>query len=152
MWGVVLLTGVGVARWKAWPAVEKCLLKCSIKVELSVVAVFPIFSAVGSWDEVFLFPMDFTVSHNFFEFALQEANLCLKKLALAFLTACVYWFLASLKSCISQGLFDANAERHRLFLCWLRAVRSGENQGLYLFLVLNFLNGACLFKMVRKAF
>ena len=39
-----------------------------------------------------------------------------------------------------------------MFLCWLRAVRSGENQGLYLFLVLNFLNGACLFKMVRKAF
>ena len=25
------------------------------------------------------------------------------------------------------------------------------NQGLYLFLVLHFLNGACLFKMVRKA-
>ena len=39
-----------------------------------------------------------------------------------------------------------------MFLCWLRAVRSGENQGLYLFLVLHFLNGACLFKMVRKAF
>jgi hypothetical protein len=32
-----------------------------------------------------------------------------------------------------------------MFLCWLRAVRSGENQGLYLFLVVNFLNGACLF-------
>jgi hypothetical protein len=32
----------------------------------------------------------------------------LKKLALASLTACVlYWFLASLKSCISRGLFDA---------------------------------------------
>ena len=39
-----------------------------------------------------------------------------------------------------------------MFLCWLRAVRFGENQGLYLFLVQNFLNGACLFKMVRKAF
>jgi hypothetical protein len=76
----------------------------------------------------------------------------LKKLALAFLTACVYWFLSSLKSCISWGLFDAYAEHHRLFLCWLRSVRSGENQGLYLFLVLNFLNVACLFKMVRKAF
>ena len=96
--------------------------------------------------------MDFTVSHNFFELVLQEANFCLKKLALAFLTACVYWFLASLKSCISRGLFDANAERHRMFLSWLRAVRSGVNQGLYLFLVLNFLNGACLFNMVRKAF
>ena len=148
----MLLTGVGVARWKAWPAVEKCLLKFSIIVDLSVVTVFPIFRAVGSWEEVFLFSMDFTVSQNFFEFVLQEANFCLKKLALAVLTACVYWFLASLKSCISRGLFDANAERHRMFFCWLRAVRSGENQGLYLFLVLNFLNGACLFKMVRKAF
>ena len=37
------------------------------------------------------------------------------------------------------------------FLCWSRAVRSGENQGLYLFLVLHFLNGACLFKLLRKA-
>ena len=36
--------------------------------------------------------------------------------------------------------------------CFCVAVRSGENQGLYLFLVLNFLNGACLFKMVMKAF
>ena len=24
--GAELLAGVGVARWKAWPAVEKCLL------------------------------------------------------------------------------------------------------------------------------
>ena len=31
------------------------------------------------------------------------------------------------------------------------AVRSGVNLGLYLFLVLHFLNGAFLFKMVRKA-
>ena len=38
-----------------------------------------------------------------------------------------------------------------MFLCWSRADRSGVNQGLYLFLVLHFLNGACLFKMVRKA-
>ena len=29
--------------------------------------------------------------------------------------------------------------------------RSGVNQGLSLFLVLQFFNGACLFKMVRKA-
>ena len=150
--GAELLTWVGVARWKAWPAVEKCLLKFSIMVDLSVVTVFPVFSAVGSWEEVFLFSMDFTVSQNFFELVLQEANFCLKKLALAFLTACVYWFLTSLKSCISRGQFDANAERHRMFLCWLRAVRSGQNQGLYLFLVLHFLNEACLFKMVRKAF
>ena len=42
-----------------------------------VVTVFPIFSAVGSWEEVFLFSMDFTVSQDFFEFVLQEANFCL---------------------------------------------------------------------------
>jgi hypothetical protein len=77
----------------------------------------------------------FTVSQNFFEFALQDANFYLIKLALAFLTACVYLFLTSLKSCMSQGLFDANAEHHRMFLCWSRADRSGVNQGLYLFLV-----------------
>ena len=35
-------------------------------------------------------------------------------------------------------------------MVWSRAVRSGVNQGLYLFLVLHFLNGACLFKIVRK--
>jgi hypothetical protein len=34
-----LLTRVGEARWKAWPAVEKCLLKFSTIVELSVVTV-----------------------------------------------------------------------------------------------------------------
>ena len=38
--GAGQLTGVGVARWKAWPAVEKCLLKFSIIVDLSVVTVF----------------------------------------------------------------------------------------------------------------
>ena len=43
-----LLTGVGVARWKAWPAVEKWFLKFSITVDLSVVTVFPSLSAVGS--------------------------------------------------------------------------------------------------------
>ena len=36
-------------------------------------------------------------------------------------------------------------------LYWSRADKSGVNQGLCLFLVLIFLNGACLFKMVRKA-
>jgi hypothetical protein len=25
--GAELLAGVGVARWKAWPAIEECLLK-----------------------------------------------------------------------------------------------------------------------------
>ena len=150
MGSVGLLTGVGVARWKAWPAVEKCLLKFSIIVELSVVTVFPSLSAVGSWEEVLLFSMDFTVSQNFLDFVQQNANFCLKNLACAFLTACVHWFLTSLKTCISRGLFDANAVRHRMFLCWSMAVSPGVNQGLYLFLVQHFLNGACLFKMVRK--
>ena len=49
--------------------------------------VVPSLSAVGSWEEVLLFSMDFTVSHNF-EFVLQDANFCLKNLALVFLTAC----------------------------------------------------------------
>ena len=46
-------------------------------------------SAVGSWEEVLLFSMDFTVSQNFLEFVLQDAHFCLKKLSLAFLTDCV---------------------------------------------------------------
>ena len=54
-----LLTGVGVARWKVWPAVEKCLLKFLIIVDLLVVTVFPSLSTVGSWEEVLLFSMDF---------------------------------------------------------------------------------------------
>ena len=95
--------------------------------------------------------MDFTVSQNILELVLQDANFHLNKLAFAFLTDCVYWFLTFQKSCISRGLFDANAVFHRVFLCWSRAVKSGVNQGLYLFLVLYFLKGACLFKMVRKA-
>ena len=82
--GAVLLTRVGVARWKAWPAVEKCLLKFSIIVDLSVVTVFPILSAVGSWEEVFLFSMDFTVSQNFLEFALQGSKFLLEKASLGF--------------------------------------------------------------------
>ena len=76
--GAELLVGVGVARRKSWPAVEKCLLKFSIIVNLSVMTVFPSLSAVGSWEEVLLFSMDFTVSQNFFEFVLQDANFCLK--------------------------------------------------------------------------
>ena len=113
--------------------------------------VFPRLRAVGSWEEVFLLSMDLTVSQNVFDLELQDPNFCLKKLALAFLTACVYWFLTSMKRCISRGLFDDIAVRHRLFLCWSRAVRSGVNQELYLVLLLHFFNGACLFKMVRKA-
>ena len=63
--GAELLARVGVARWKAWPAVEKCLLKFSIIVDLSALTVFPSLSAVGSWEEVLLFSMDFTVSQTF---------------------------------------------------------------------------------------
>ena len=48
--GAELLAGVRVARWKAWPAVEKCLLKFRIIVDLSVVTVFPSLSAVESWE------------------------------------------------------------------------------------------------------
>jgi hypothetical protein len=60
--------------------------------------------------------MDFTVSQNFLELELQDANSCLIKLAFAFLTDCVYWLLTTLKSCISQGLFNAGAIRHGMFL------------------------------------
>ena len=57
--GVELL--VGVARRKAWPAVEMLI---EIIVDLSVVTVFPSLRAVGSWEEVLLFSKDFTVSQN----------------------------------------------------------------------------------------
>ena len=87
----ILLAGVGVARRKAWPAVEKCLLKLYY---LSVVTVLPSLSAVGSWEEVLLFSMEITVSQNFLELELQDANFCLNTLAFAFLTDCVYWFLS----------------------------------------------------------
>ena len=63
--GAELLTGVGVARWKAWPAVEKCLLNFSIVVDLSVVTVFPNLSAVCSWEEVLLLSMDYSVPELF---------------------------------------------------------------------------------------
>jgi hypothetical protein len=62
-----LLAGVGVARRKAWPAIEKVLLKFSIIMDSSVLTVLPSLSAVGSWEEVILFSMDFTVSENFLE-------------------------------------------------------------------------------------
>ena len=83
----------------------------------------------GSWEEVLLLTMDFL------EFVVRDALFCLKKLSFAFLTDCVYWFLTSLKSFISRVLFDASAVRHRMFLCWSMAVRSGVNQGLYLFFI-----------------
>ena len=51
--------------------------------DLSVVNVSPSLSAVGSWEEVLLFSMDFTVSLIVLELELQDANFCLKKLAFA---------------------------------------------------------------------
>ena len=50
---------------------------------------FPSLSAVGSWEEVLLFSMDFTVSQNVWELELLDVNFCLKKLAFAFLTDCL---------------------------------------------------------------
>ena len=78
---------------------RKCLWKFSIIIDLLVVTVLPSLSAVGSWEEVLLFSMDFTVSQNCLELELQDAHFCLRKLAFAFLTDCVYWFLTSLNSC-----------------------------------------------------
>ena len=83
---------------------------------------FPSLSAVGSSEEVLLFSMDFSVPKLF---VLHDAHFCLEKLTLAFLTDCVYRLLTSLKMCISRGLFDANAVRHRMFLCWSKAVKYG---------------------------
>ena len=56
-------------------------------------------------EKYYYFNKYYTESQNFLE--LQDANFYLKKLAFAFLTDCVYWFLTSLKSCISRGLFNA---------------------------------------------
>ena len=81
--GAELLTGVGVARWKAWPAVGKCLLKFSIIVDLLVATVFPCLSAVGSCEEVLLFSMDFSVPEHLgvcaagCTFLFEKASLCL---------------------------------------------------------------------------
>jgi hypothetical protein len=80
--GAELLAGVGVARRKSWPAVEKCFLKFSIFMDLLVVTVFPVLSTVDSWEEVFLFSMDFTVSQTFgvratgCTFLFEKASLC----------------------------------------------------------------------------
>ena len=72
--GAGLLTRLGLARWKAWQALEKCLLKFSIILDLLMVTVFPSLSAVGSWEEVLL--LDFTVSQNFLKFLFEKASLC----------------------------------------------------------------------------
>ena len=85
MEGAGQLTGVGVAMWKAWPAVEKRLLKFSIIVDLSVVTVFPILRAVGSWEDVLLFSKDFAGSQTCLELVLQDANFCLQKNSLTIL-------------------------------------------------------------------
>ena len=63
--GVELLAGVEVARRKAWLAVEKCLLKFSIIMDLSVVTVLLSLSAVGSWEEVLLCSMDLQCPKTF---------------------------------------------------------------------------------------
>ena len=84
---------------------------------------------MDSWEEVFLFSVDFSVP-ELFGVCVAGCTFLKAKLAFAFLTACVYWSLTSLKSGISQGLFDANAECHRIVLCLSRAVKSGVNQGL----------------------
>lgn len=52
------------------------VLKPSIIADLLVVTVSPSFKTEGSWAEVFLFSIDLTVSQNFLELVLQEANLC----------------------------------------------------------------------------
>jgi hypothetical protein len=74
----------------------------------------------------------------------------LKKLALAFFTDCEYWFLTSLKSFISRGLFNANAVRHRMFLCWSSSQVWGEPRAISV-LSSTFLNRECIINMVRKA-
>ena len=61
--GAALLAGV--ARRKAWPAVEKCFMKLSIIADLSVVTVLTSLSAMSNWEEVFLFSMDFSVPKHF---------------------------------------------------------------------------------------
>ena len=81
--GTELLNGIGVARRKAWPAVEKCLLKCSIRMDLSVVTVFPSLSAVGNLGGgalvlhgLYSVPKPFGVSATGFKFLLEKACLC----------------------------------------------------------------------------
>ena len=110
-----------------------------------------------SWEEVLLFSMDFTVSQNFFEFVLQDENFSLKKLDLAFLTACVYWFLNSLKSCISRG-YSMLTQNATGCICAGQGQSSLERtyiwKGLEMAMSVpgsTFFNGACLFKMMRMA-
>ena len=70
--------------------------------------VFPSLSAVGSWEQVLSFSIDFSVP-KLFGVRTTGCKFLFEKLAFAFLTDCVYWFLTSLKSCISWRLFDASA-------------------------------------------
>ena len=78
MFGRVAELLPGVARWKAWPAVEKCLLK----LDLSVVTVFPSLSAVGSWEGgalilhgLYSVPEIFGVCATGCKFLFEEASL-----------------------------------------------------------------------------
>ena len=77
--GVELLALVGVARRKAWPAVEKCLLEFLIIMDLSVVTLLPSLSAVGSWEEVlhglYSAPTLFGVRTTGCKFLLEKASL-----------------------------------------------------------------------------
>ena len=96
----------GVYTWKAWAAVEKCFLKFSIIADLSVVTVFPSLSALGSWEEVVLFSIDFTVAQNFMVFVLQDAKFVLGKPRLAF-SNCLCILVPNFpESCISRGLYE----------------------------------------------
>jgi hypothetical protein len=65
-------------------------------MDLSVVTVFPSLSAVGTWEEVLLLSMEFTVSPPKNGISAAGCKFLFEK-ALAFLTACVYCFLTSLK-------------------------------------------------------
>ena len=81
MEGAGQLTGVGVARWKAWPAVDKCLLKFSIIVDVSVVTVFPGFSGQLGGGALVLHglysvPKLFGVRATGCNFLFEKASLC----------------------------------------------------------------------------
>ena len=92
-----------------------------------------------------LFSMDFSVPELLgvcatgCKFLFEKASLCFPNC------------LCILVPNFPEKLNIAGAIRHSMFLCFSREVRSGVNQGLYLFMVLHVLNVACLFKMVRKA-
>ena len=128
-----MLAGVGVARWKSMASHEKMLIEMiDYRRFIGGDSVsYPQCSRQMGGGALILHGR-YSVQ-TFLELVLQEANFYLKKLVLAFL------FGYSMLMQNATGCFCAGQ------------VKSGVNQGLYLFLVLHFLNGACLFKMVRKA-